>query len=38
MSIRPFTIAIPQSILSDVREHLARTLVFGDSFSLEEMT
>ena len=28
MSIRPFTIAVPQSILRDMRERLAHTLVF----------
>jgi hypothetical protein len=38
MLIQPFTIAVPQSILSDVRKRLAHTLVFGESFSLEEMT
>jgi len=30
MSIRPFTIAMPQSTLDDLRERLAHTLVLSE--------
>ena len=30
MSIRPFTIAVPQFTLDDLRERLARTLVLSE--------